>query len=139
MRSCCCCGAVCVSVGGDGVVMCCCYGMVNYSICIFIVRVAELRKMFRQFSSENVFLLRPMKVVNFHRKNGETPKLVVHFFGKKTHSEKFVEIVVDFIEKKLQQQQQQQTLEFVEDFACEDKNMRNLGRFRIFSSCSLHF
>ena len=78
-----------------------------------------------------------MKIVTFPLKNGETPKLVVEFFGKKTHSEKFVEIVVDFIEKKLQQQQQ--TLEFVEDFACEDKNMRNLERFRIFSSCSLHF
>ena len=46
----------------------------------------------------------------------------------KTHSEKIMEIVKDFFEKKLQQQQQ--TLEIVEYFPYEDNNLRNLRRFR---------
>ena len=39
------------------------------------------------------------------------------------------EIVEDFVEKKLQQQRH--TMDIVEDFAFEDKNLRNLRRFRI--------
>ena len=72
---------------------------------------------------------------NFSTENGETPKFGCWFSsGKRSHSEsKSWEIVVDFVQK-------QQTLEIVEDFACEANNLGNHRIFRIFHvSCSYHF
>ena len=59
---------------------------------------------------------------------------VLVFFWKKTHPEN-IEIVEDLIEKL---QQQRQTLEIVEDFACEAKNLINPQRVRIFE-CFFNF
>ena len=47
-----------------------------------------------------------------------------------------MEIVKDFAEQELQQQRQ--TLEIVEDFACEARNLRKFGGFRDVSSIFLH-
>ena len=59
-----------------------------------------------------VFVSRPMTIVTFPLKNGETPKLVVDFLLEgDTFRNKIMEIVKDFVEKKLQQQLQ--TLELV--------------------------
>ena len=46
-----------------------------------------------------VFVSRPMKIVTFLRKSGETPKWVVDFLMEKSYSEKIMEIVEDFDEK----------------------------------------
>ena len=49
-----------------------------------------------------VFVSRPMKIVTFLRENGKTPKLVVDFLrGKDTFRKQNMEIVQDFIEKKV--------------------------------------
>ena len=48
--------------------------------------------------------------------------------GKRHIPKQIMDIVEDFVEKKLQPQCQ--TLEIVEDFACEDKNIGHLQRFR---------
>ena len=65
----------------------------------------------------------------FLGKNGETPTWVVDFSGKR-HIPKNHGNRLGFYRKKLQQQRQ--TLEIVEVFACENKNLRHLRRFRIF-------
>ena len=54
-----------------------------------------------------VVVSRPMKIVTFLQTNGDS----------------------GFLRETLQQQRQ--TQEFVQDFACNVKNLRNLGRFRI--------
>ena len=72
-----------------------------------------------------VCVSRPMKIVNFHRKNIDLTKLVLDFLPERYRFRKTMEIVGDFFEKI--QQQQLQTLEIVEDFACE-------ARFLQFSS-----
>ena len=78
-----------------------------------------------------------MKIVTFRRKNRETPKLVVDFPRGNTLRNELMEIVEYFDEKK--KQQQRQTLEMVKDFACENKTLEIVQRFRIFSSSSFSF
>ena len=75
-----------------------------------------------------VFVSRPTEIVTW--KNGETPKLVVDFSGRNTHSEKHVNRQ-GFLGKKLQQQRQ--TLDIFKDFA--------FVIFLVFScsSCFFHF
>ena len=47
-----------------------------------------------------VFVSRPMKIVTFLRKNGETPKRVVHFLLERdTFRNKIMEFVAHFDEK----------------------------------------
>ena len=48
----------------------------------------------------NVFVSRPMTIVTFRRKNGETPKLVVEFLRERdTFRNKIMEIVKELDEK----------------------------------------
>ena len=62
-----------------------------------------------------------MNIVTFLEKNGDSQNGLLIFIGK-THSENNMEIVKAFVENF--SQQQRQTLEIVEDFSCEDKNLR---------------
>ena len=77
-----------------------------------------------------VFVSRPVKIDTFL----DLPKIGCSFSSGKPHPEnKIIEIVKDFRGKKLQQQRQ--TLEIVENFACEDKTSEIFREFKIF----LHF
>ena len=75
---------------------------------IIIVRWADLSDVFFSFifvCKMCVFASRPMKIVTFLRKNDYLPKRVVDFPKERdTFRNKIVEIVEDFVEKKLQQQ-----------------------------------
>ena len=72
-----------------------------------------------------------MKTVTFHQtKNGETAKWVDDFLGGKRHIPKQNHGSRRGIHR-TKLQQQRQTLGIVEDFGCEDKNLRILQRFRM--------
>ena len=88
--------------------------MVNYSKRLIIVRGADLGDFSLIFVGKMcVFVSRPMKIVTFLLKNGETPKRVVDFLLERgTFRNKILEID--------------------EDFACEAK-------FLHFSHCSSFF
>ena len=78
----------------------------------------------------SVFVSRPKKIVTFPLKNGNHPKCVVVFLCERnTFRKQIMEIVMGFDEKKLRRQRQ--TLEIVGDLACENKNPRNILRFRL--------
>ena len=64
--------------------------MVHRSTRFIIVRRADLFEMFSSIflSKMCVFVLRPMKLVTFLRKNGDHPKLVVDLFMNKTFRNK---------------------------------------------------
>ena len=82
-----------------------------------------------------VFVSHPMKIVTFLRKNDYSPKRVVDFPRERdTFRNKLMEIVDDFDEIKLQQQPQ--TLEIVEDAACESQKP---GKSSDISNCFLIF
>ena len=75
---------VVVGVGvGVGVDVCVRVELLFISMRIIVVRQADRR----QCSSVQCvsFLIRPIKIVTFPSKNGETPKLVVRFLLKETH------------------------------------------------------
>ena len=79
--------------------------MVFYFNRIIIVRGADLSDFFSLIfvGKMCVFVSRPLKIVTFLRKNGETPKRVVDFPRERdTFRNKNMEIVEDFDEKKLQ-------------------------------------
>ena len=65
-----------------------------------------------------IVVSRSKETATFHRKNGDLSKLVVDFLRETTFRKK-----------------SRQTLEIMEDFACEDKTLENLRRFR---TCFLH-
>ena len=76
--------------------------MVNYSKRIIIVRGADVSEFFPLIFDRKlcVFVSRPMKIVTFLKKNGETPKLVVDFLLERdTFRNKTMEIEKDFNEK----------------------------------------
>ena len=75
------------------------------------------------------FVSRPKKLVTFPQKNGDLPKLVVDFFGKETHSQKHGNRQGL---RRTKLQQQGQTLEIFEDFACEDTKLGKFQRFLVF-------
>ena len=68
---------------------------------IIIVRDADLSETSSIFVCKmSVFVSRPMKIVTFLRKNGETAKLVVDFpMERDTFRNEIMEIVEDFDEK----------------------------------------
>ena len=72
-----------------------------------------------------------MIILTLLLKNADPKKLVVDFLWERDTFRK------DFVEKKLQQHRQ--TLEFVKDFACEDKTSDNLGDFAFVCCIFLHF
>ena len=80
--------------------------MVNYSEGIFLLE-GLTSAIFTSilFGKKCVVVVsRPMNIVTFLRKNGETQKLVVDFlWGRDTFRKKIMEVVEDFGEKKLQQ------------------------------------
>ena len=86
-----------------------------------------------------VFVARPMTIVAFLLKTVTSQNGLLIFFWKETHSETKSWIVKDFVEKKLQQQRQ--TLELVEDFACEDNTSESSenSHFSSFFSFCLFF
>ena len=112
--------------------------MVNYFTRIIPFRKGDLSEFVSLIfvGKMCVFVSRPMKIVTLLRKNGDTQNGLLISSGK-THSEnKIIEIVEDFVEKKLQQQRQ--TLEIFQDFACEDKTLENFRDFAFFF-IFLHF
>ena len=82
-----------------------------------------------------------MKIGTFLLKNGETPERVVDFLLERdTFRNKIMKIVKDFDEKK-SYNNGKQTLEIVEDFACEAKFLPffHCSSFFVISFSSLHF
>ena len=74
--------------------------MVNYSERVLTVRRADLgQKMFVAFRRRKVcFVSRPIEIVTFPKRNGETPKWVVDFHWKHTFRKQIMEVVEDVID-----------------------------------------
>ena len=107
--------------------------MVFYSNRIIVGRWADFIDFFSFIfvGKMCVFVSRPMKIVTFLRKIGDTPKRVVDFPLKRdTFRNKIMEIVEDFDEKSYNNNGK--PLEIVEDFASE-------SIFFIFLSFSIIF
>ena len=85
-----------------------------------------------------VCVSRPMKLVTFHRKTVTSTNWLLIFFWKETHSENIPWKSSGFRRKKLQQQQQRQTLEIFKDFASEAKFLQ-FSLFFPFFFIFLHF
>ena len=105
--------------------------MVNCSERTIIVRGADLSQHLSLIfvGKMCVFVSRPTDMVTFHRKTVTTQmgcwfSMVKRYIPKRNHRNRR-----GFRRTKLQQQWQ--TLELVEDFAGEAKNLRNLQGFRI--------
>ena len=96
--------------------------MVNYSLTISIVREAGLLDFLLVIVLGNlcVFVSRPIEIVTVLRNSAR----------ENTHSEKHHGNRRGFRRTKLQQQRQ--TLDIVEDFACEAKQPLKFQRFRFF-------
>ena len=93
---------MCVVVVVVVVVFFWCVEWLYFSNRIIVVRWADLSDFLLIFVRKMcVFVSRPIKVVTFLRKNGETPKRVVDFPLEKRHilEKKNMEIVRDFDEK----------------------------------------
>ena len=97
-----------------------------------VVRGADLsEECFVNFSEVKcVFCSLPAEIDTFPRKNGDLPQFVVDFLREMTHSRKNMELV-DVSSNILQQRK---TLEIVENFTCEAKNLGTLRKCRIFSN-----
>ena len=85
-----------------------------------------------------VCVSRPMEIDAFLRKKTLTSKLVVDFIREQDTFRKNTGNCLGFHRRELQQQQRQ-TLEIVEDFACEAKTLRNLGRLAFFEFLIMYF